>query len=75
MEVSVPSSIMQRRPKKRKSAESDLVSWHKLIEHPKTLRNMSTTEMDWAWAANRLMEKAEDDAENLEDVPVNYLWR
>lgn len=63
----------------------------------------STTEMDWAWAANRLMEKvsrallflpfrswaqqslfgtelsfkkqAEDDAENLEDVPVNYLWR
>ncbi|XP_006649626.1 hornerin-like [Oryza brachyantha] len=75
MEVSAPSSIMQRRPKKRKSTESDLVSWHKIIEHPQTLKNISTTEMDWAWAANRLMEKAEDDAESLEDVPINYIWR
>ncbi|KAF0910876.1 hypothetical protein E2562_004834 [Oryza meyeriana var. granulata] len=40
MEVSVPSSMMQRRPKKRKSTESALVSWHKIIEHPQTLRNM-----------------------------------
>uniref|UniRef100_A0A0D9VR61 Uncharacterized protein n=1 Tax=Leersia perrieri TaxID=77586 RepID=A0A0D9VR61_9ORYZ len=75
MEVSVPSNIMKRKPNKRKSTECDLISWHKIIEHPQALRNMSTIEMDWAWATNRLMEKAEDDAESLEDVPVNYLWR
>ncbi|KAG8074024.1 hypothetical protein GUJ93_ZPchr0006g40792 [Zizania palustris] len=75
MEVSVPSSTMKRMPKKRKSTESDLVSWHKIIEHSQTLRNMSMTEMEWAWAASRLMEKMEDEAESLEGAPVNYLRR
>ncbi|KAG8095954.1 hypothetical protein GUJ93_ZPchr0013g35097 [Zizania palustris] len=73
LEVSVPSSTMKRRPKKRKSIESDIISWNKIIEHPQALRNMSTIEMDWACAANRLMEKIDDDTESLEDAPINYL--
>ncbi|KAL6645110.1 hypothetical protein ACP70R_016718 [Stipagrostis hirtigluma subsp. patula] len=77
IEVSIPSDAkatsMMRRPKKRKSTESALVSWHKLIESPQKLRNISTSEMDWAWAANRLTEK--DDTETLEDSPLNYLPR
>jgi len=31
--------------------------------------------MDWAWAANRLIKKSEDDPESLEDALVNYLPR
>ncbi|KAL6867363.1 hypothetical protein ACP4OV_015387 [Aristida adscensionis] len=77
IEVSIPSDAkatsMMRRPKKRKSTEFALVSWHKLIESPQKLRNISTSEMDWAWAANRLIEK--DDAETPEDGPLNYLPR
>lgn len=75
---SVPSSMkaaMVRRPKKRKYTEYALVSWHKITEGTQKLRKMSTNEMDWAWAANRLIKKAEDDLESLEDVPVHYLPR
>ncbi|TVU47950.1 hypothetical protein EJB05_07568 [Eragrostis curvula] len=61
------------RPKKRKSMESALVPWHKIIEGPQKMRNISTSEMDWAWAANRLMEK--DEAETLDDGPLSYLPR
>ncbi|XP_062216410.1 uncharacterized protein LOC133916655 [Phragmites australis] len=77
MEALVPSNVkatsMMRRPKKRKSTEYVLVSWHKIIESPQKLRNISTSEMDWAWAANRLIEK--DEAETLDDAPLNYLPR
>jgi hypothetical protein len=77
MDALVPSNVkassMMRRPKKRKAMESTLVSWHKIIESPQKLRSISTYEMDWAWAANRLIEK--DEAETLEDAPLNYLPR
>uniref|UniRef100_A0A0A9DEE8 Uncharacterized protein n=1 Tax=Arundo donax TaxID=35708 RepID=A0A0A9DEE8_ARUDO len=77
MEALGPSNVkatsMMRRPKKRKSTESALISWHKIIEIPQKLRNISTSEMDWAWAANRLIEK--DEAETLDDAALNYLPR
>uniref|UniRef100_A0ACD5X0R0 Uncharacterized protein n=1 Tax=Avena sativa TaxID=4498 RepID=A0ACD5X0R0_AVESA len=74
----VPSNVnaaLMRRPKKRKSTESALVSWHKITEGTQKSRKMSTNEMDWAWAANRLIKKSEDDPETLEDSPLNYLPR
>uniref|UniRef100_A0ACD5TW53 Uncharacterized protein n=1 Tax=Avena sativa TaxID=4498 RepID=A0ACD5TW53_AVESA len=74
----VPSNVkaaLMRRSKKRKSTESALVSWHKITEGTQKLRKMSTNEMDWAWAANRLIKKSEDDPESLEDSPLNYLPR
>jgi len=77
MEALVPSNVkvssMMRRPKKRKAMDSTLVSWHKIIESPQKLRNISTFEMDWAWAANRLIEK--DESETPDDAPLNYLPR
>lgn len=63
------------RPKKRKFTERALVSWHKISEGTQKLRKTSTNEMDWAWAANRLIKKSEDDPESLEDALVNYLPR
>ncbi|VAH88139.1 unnamed protein product [Triticum turgidum subsp. durum] len=63
------------RPKKRKFTERALVSWHKITAGTQKLRKTSTNEMDWAWAANRLIKKSEDDPESLEDAPVNYLPR
>ncbi|PWZ06977.1 hypothetical protein Zm00014a_016369 [Zea mays] len=77
MEALVPSNVkvssMMRRPKKRKTMDCTLVSWHKIIESPRKLRGISTPEMDWAWAANRLIEK--DEAETPDDAPLNYLPR
>ncbi|CAM0871963.1 unnamed protein product [Alopecurus aequalis] len=75
---SVPPNVktaLMRRPQKRKSTELALVSWHKITEGTQKLRKMSTNEMDWAWAANRLIKKSEDDPESLEDSPLNYLPR
>lgn len=76
MDALVPSnakvSPMVRRPKKRKATESTLISWHKITEIPQKLRGISTSEMDWAWAANRLTEK--DEAETQDDT-LNYLPR
>ncbi|KAI4983190.1 hypothetical protein ZWY2020_023682 [Hordeum vulgare] len=74
----VPSNMkaaLVTRPKKRKFTERALVSWHKITEGTQKLRKTSTNEMDWAWAANRLIKKSEDDPENLEDAPVTYLPR
>ncbi|ONL94997.1 hypothetical protein ZEAMMB73_Zm00001d028203 [Zea mays] len=77
MEALVPSNVkvspMMRRPKKRKAMDSALVSWHKIIESPQNLRSISTSEMDWAWAANRLIEK--DEAETSDDTSLHYLPR
>jgi hypothetical protein len=69
----VKAASMLRRPKKRKSMESVLVSWHKIIGGPQNVRNISKCELDWAWAANRLREK--DEAEILDDAHLNYLPR
>ncbi|CAD6202626.1 unnamed protein product [Miscanthus lutarioriparius] len=77
MEALIPSNVkvssVMRRPKKRKAMDSALVSWHKIIENPQKLRSISTFEMDWAWAANRLIEK--DESETPDDAPLNYLPR
>ncbi|KAF6171371.1 hypothetical protein GIB67_009512 [Kingdonia uniflora] len=55
-------------PKKRKSLSSELLPWHKEVTHgSQRLQNISTAERDWAQAANRLIEKAEDEAEVIED--------
>ncbi|GJN08663.1 hypothetical protein PR202_ga26612 [Eleusine coracana subsp. coracana] len=69
----VKAASVMRRPKKRKSMESALVSWHKVTEGSQKTINISSCEADWAWAANRLTEK--DEAETLDDGPLNYLPR
>ncbi|XP_042496056.1 uncharacterized protein LOC122075179 isoform X2 [Macadamia integrifolia] len=57
------------RPKKRKSTTSGLLPWHKEVtQGSQRLHNISVAELDWAQAANRLIEKAEEEAEIIEDV-------
>ncbi|KAJ1438887.1 hypothetical protein SESBI_02658 [Sesbania bispinosa] len=59
------------RPKKRKSATSELMAWHKeLKQGSERLRDKCGAELDWAQASNRLIEKVEDDAELVEDLPI-----
>ncbi|KAI3454735.1 hypothetical protein Pfo_011398 [Paulownia fortunei] len=58
------------RPKKRKSATSELHPWHKEIsEGSQDLWTLSMAEADWNKAANRLTEKVEDYGELIEDGP------
>ncbi|XP_043723672.1 uncharacterized protein LOC122670758 isoform X2 [Telopea speciosissima] len=62
-------SLAVVRPKKRKSAMPELVPWHKEVtQGSQRLHNISVAEQDWAQAANRLIEKVEDDAELIEDA-------
>ncbi|KAB1201298.1 hypothetical protein CJ030_MR0G004418 [Morella rubra] len=64
-------SLVVVRPKKRKSATSGLIPWHKeLTEGSQRLQNISVAELVWAQAANRLIEKVEDEAEIFEDGPL-----
>ncbi|CAJ2664633.1 unnamed protein product [Trifolium pratense] len=59
------------RPKKRKSATSELMAWHEeLKQGSQRLRDIRAAELDWAQAANRLIEKVEDDAELVEVLPT-----
>ncbi|XP_027369178.1 uncharacterized protein LOC113874997 isoform X2 [Abrus precatorius] len=59
------------RPKKRKSTTSELIPWHKeLRQGSERLQDISAAELDWAQAANRLIEKVEDDTELSEDLPT-----
>ncbi|KAA8541020.1 hypothetical protein F0562_024842 [Nyssa sinensis] len=58
------------RPKKRKSASSELLPWHKEVaQGSQSLVTISMAEVDWAKAANRLIDKVEDEAEMVEDGP------
>ncbi|KAK7388882.1 hypothetical protein VNO78_23709 [Psophocarpus tetragonolobus] len=67
----VEPDLSTMRPKKRKSSTSELIPWHKeLSQGSKRLHNISAAELDWAQAANRLIEKVEDDAELVEDLPM-----
>ncbi|KAM6569530.1 hypothetical protein CsatB_017515 [Cannabis sativa] len=57
------------RPKKRKSATSELLPWHKeLMKVPQRLQTISMAEVEWARATNRLPEKVEYETEIVEDV-------
>ncbi|XP_058070377.1 uncharacterized protein LOC131219324 [Magnolia sinica] len=57
------------RPKKRISVALEL-PWHKEVtEGSERLQNISMAELDWAQAANRRIEKVEDDSEMMEDGP------
>uniref|UniRef100_A0A5B7A2T5 Uncharacterized protein n=1 Tax=Davidia involucrata TaxID=16924 RepID=A0A5B7A2T5_DAVIN len=58
------------RPKKRKNATSELLPWHKEVtQGSQSLVTISMAEVDWAKAANRLIDKIEDEAEMIEDRP------
>ncbi|KEH33142.1 hypothetical protein MtrunA17_Chr3g0086561 [Medicago truncatula] len=57
------------RPKKRKSATSELLSWHKeLTQGSERLRDLSEAELLWAQTANRLIEKVEGGAGVVENL-------
>lgn len=63
-------SLVVVRPEKRKSATSELVPWHEEVaQRSQRLQNISMAEVDWAQAANRLVEKVEDESEMTEDWP------
>ncbi|KAL1196765.1 hypothetical protein V5N11_024583 [Cardamine amara subsp. amara] len=48
------------KPKKRKTATSELVSWNKeVMQGPQRLQTLSEAEVDWARATNRFAEKVE----------------
>ncbi|XP_059640437.1 uncharacterized protein LOC132282703 [Cornus florida] len=69
-----PDVIDQRlvivRPKKRKSATCELLSWRKEVtQDSQSLWSISMAEVDWAKTSNRLIDKIEDEAEMIEDGP------
>ncbi|KAJ9163539.1 hypothetical protein P3X46_023194 [Hevea brasiliensis] len=69
----VDVSLAAVRPKKRKSATSELLPWNKQVVHGlQRLQNISSAELEWAHAANRLPEKVEDETEMVEDRPPGF---
>ncbi|KAK6928104.1 hypothetical protein RJ641_006695 [Dillenia turbinata] len=57
------------RPKKRKTATSELQPWHaEVIQRSQWLPTRSLAEANWAQAMRRRIEKVEDEAEMIEDV-------
>ncbi|CAJ1944179.1 unnamed protein product [Sphenostylis stenocarpa] len=66
-----PDLSSSMRPKKRKSSLSELIPWHKeLSQGSEMLQDISAAELDWAQAANRLVEKIEDEAELVDELPM-----
>ncbi|KAK6925092.1 hypothetical protein RJ641_009418 [Dillenia turbinata] len=70
----INGSLVPLHPKKRKSATADLLPWHREVAQvARRLLNISVAEQDWAQAANRVIERIEDDVELIEDGPVMML--
>ncbi|KAL0421951.1 UNVERIFIED_CONTAM: hypothetical protein Slati_3218000 [Sesamum latifolium] len=75
LNMSDPNPVLFR-PKKRKSATSELHPWYKEIsDGSQYLSTLSLAETDWNKAANRLTEKVEHDAELIEDGPLELRSR
>lgn len=69
-------SLLVVRPKKRKSATSELLPWHKeLMKVSHRLQTISMADAEWAKATNRLAEKVEDEAEMVEDAPPGLRFK
>ncbi|XP_057482238.1 uncharacterized protein LOC130769097 isoform X2 [Actinidia eriantha] len=57
------------RSKKRKIVTSELLPWHKEVtQGSKRLQTIRVSELEWAQAANRLLEKVEDETEMIENA-------
>ncbi|KAK9748128.1 hypothetical protein RND81_02G037800 [Saponaria officinalis] len=66
--ISSPSPVPMR-PRKRKTATSDLIPWNKEIGQGfKRIQNISSAEVDWAQSSSRLVEKGGDDTDCHEDM-------
>ncbi|XP_022769059.1 uncharacterized protein LOC111312715 isoform X2 [Durio zibethinus] len=58
------------RARKRKSMTFELLPWHREVTQGcQRPQNISAAEVEWAHAANRLIEKVEDEPEMIEDWP------
>ncbi|XVF08949.1 hypothetical protein REPUB_Repub07fG0048700 [Reevesia pubescens] len=72
---SLPSDITNQnlvvvRAKKRKNMTFELIPWHREVtQGSQRPQNISVAEVEWAHAANRLIEKVEDEPEMIEDWP------
>lgn len=69
--AAVDQSLVDLRPKKRKSEMWGPIPWHEEVNQGfHTLQSISMSELDWAQATNRFIEKMEDEAEMTEDGPI-----
>ncbi|CAL0307187.1 unnamed protein product [Lupinus luteus] len=67
----IEPDLIIARPKKRESSTSELVPWHKeLSQGSERLHNIRVAEFEWSQVTKRLVEKVEDDAELVEDLPT-----
>ncbi|XWS47941.1 hypothetical protein CRYUN_Cryun13aG0029300 [Craigia yunnanensis] len=58
------------RANKRKSMTFELLPWHREVtQGSQRPQNISAAEVEWAHAANRLVEKVEDEPEMIQDWP------
>ncbi|KAH1089097.1 hypothetical protein J1N35_016354 [Gossypium stocksii] len=58
------------RARKRKSMVFELLPWHREVKQvSQRSQNISVAEVEWVHAANRLVEKVEDEPEMFEDWP------
>ncbi|XVE56830.1 hypothetical protein DITRI_Ditri04bG0042200 [Diplodiscus trichospermus] len=63
-------NLVVLRAKKRKNMTFEPLPWNiEVTQGSQRLQNISVAEMEWAHAANRLIEKVEDEPEMVEDWP------